>query len=761
MLVRVCLLLLAGGIAAQHSRVLLSSDHRAVLLVAVAACFCCRRLRGAGLVLLGYWLLMGAGADVIDARLQPRYAGDSLLTTVSICSAAKTVAGSSTFCVSPLSDKRLPTRSSVSWYMPAVTPGVGEVWQLELRLRRPRGLRNPGTFDRETWLFRKKIHATGYVVTGKRNQRLAVATLSLTDTFRRDFVEQAYRASDSAAAVLSAVGVGERASISREQWDRYAETGTSHLMAISGLHIGLAAAFAAVAGIVFSGWLRLPGNPRTYGVAAGCLFALVYALLSGFGVPAQRAVLMLWSALVLLLWRRRTNAVAILAAAAIVVFVGNPLALLAPGFSLSFAAVLVLIKIAAEFQGRAQGRLVRRLLALRALVKMQWALLFGLLPFTVLWFDRIAFAAPVVNLIVVPVFSAITAPLALLGMLTLPASNDLSLQLLKAAALSVDAIEDVIAWFAAFDFLSAEIVEPRGVMWCVLCLPVLWVVLPRGWPGRWIAIIAVAHIVSYRPIPVPTGCFDTDVLDVGQGLAVVVRSQSKILLFDTGVRYRNGGSVAEQVLLPFLGSQSQERIDVLVVSHADDDHAGGVAPLLKSLPVGHVYSGEPLRPDVNNLSRCKAGMSWRLDGVDVHILHPSRPGLSGNNASCVLQVVVGDYRMLLTGDIESAAERQLLKFADIQSDIVIIPHHGSATSSTPAFVEATRPRVAIASAGFANRWNFPKTSVVRRWQSIGARVYTTAESGALSFRVCEKSGVSAIVEQRLARQRFWHDGLMP
>ena len=250
---------------------------------------------------------------------------------------------------------------------------------------------------------------------------------------------------------------------------------------------------------------------------------------------------------------------------------------------------------------------------------------------------------------------------------------------------------------------------------------------------------------------------------MGQGLAVVVQTREHVLLFDTGASYRGGSSAAQQVVLPFLRSRGIRRIDWLIVSHADNDHAGGVRVLVDELRegrLGPVFAGESLPDILLNVADCSAGQRWTVDGIEFAVLHPEIDSRrDGNNASCVLEVRAGRHALLLTGDIEVAAERALIQRGLLRPvDVVLIPHHGSLTSSSKPFVDSTRPSLAIASAGYGNRWNFPRQRVVDRWQAAGAQVLDTATSGAISLSLCSTDGIRWLRRERQQQRRFWHDG---
>ena len=750
--------MLTGGFAAQHSRVLISSDLLQYLFVATLALFLFRRGRGAALMMLGFLVFVHAGAKVKLDRLDPRFAGDSMLTEVRVVDFPKQANGSVTFLVEPVNDPRLPRHSRIHWFEPPEVPSLGDTWELELRLRRPRGSSNPGGFRLEDWMFRERIHASGYVVPGKRNRLLASGPKNPTQRLRKGFVEFALTHGGESAPVLAAVGVGTRHLLSTNHWDRYARTGTSHLMAISGLHIGLAASASFVILALVFGSLRIGGNHLLQAMKGSGLVAAGYALISGFAVPSQRATLMLAAGGLAFLLRRRHDSPRIVAVAAVVVYFADPLSLMRPGFALSFAAVSLLLWFSAKFGRRSlrSGYLSRTTSRVRQLAGMQIALLFGLIPLTTMVFQRFSILAPVVNLVAVPIFSLVTVPLTLLSLIFYPWLPNIATLALQAAGFSISLIEKLIALFASVPFASLN-VATSGLHWLLVLLPALWVVLPRAWPGRWIAPLAVLALLVYRPPSPRPACFELHVLDVGQGLAAVVQTHTRTLLFDTGAGYRSGRSAATEVVLPFLHHRGIDSIDWLVVSHADNDHAGGFAPLVAETQPLRVYVGESIAG--LNAVLCQIGQQWQADGVTFRFLHPdSGTRFTGNDASCVLSVTAGPHQVILTGDIESVAEREILQRGDdLQSDIVLVPHHGSLTSSSHPFVARLQPRIAIASAAFGNRWSLPRQAVVDRWRGVGARVLNTASDGAISSLVCADGGIREVRRNRALTRRFWHD----
>ncbi len=732
------------------------SDVAIALLVASIIVLPRPLLRGPACFVLGYALFTVAGNTVVNGRLDAGYAGDSMLAAVRVVGIPRRTEQSVSLLVESTGDRRIPERVRLSWFRPRVMPLPGDVWELEIRLSRPRGNMNPGVFDRETWLFREKLLAAGYVVAGKRNRLLWSGAISRRDELRLGFVGRARAAaeSDEAAAVLAAVGVGARHLVTREQWERFAATGTSHLMAISGLHIGLAALCAFAIGFGAAGLLPGRANSIVVALLFSVSLAAVYAWLSGFGVPARRAVVMLTASAFIVVRRRQVDPAAVVAFAAMVVFVHDPIATLTPGFHLSFAAVVLLLWLARRRDGMTERwRLVA---GMRGLFVMQVFLLFGLLPLTAVIFHRFTPVATPVNLVAVPLFSFVTTPLTLGALAIGEHVESASISLLRLAAYSVDGLEALITIASSLPYAHLELAEFDGIARLLLLVPLAWVVLPPGWPARRIALLGVLAVVWWKPGPTPESCFDSWVLDVGQGLAVVVQNRQGVVVYDTGMAWQSGGSVARQVITPFLRRRGVARIDRLIISHADLDHSGGLEALREDFDIGHTIVGEPLAGVP--AWRCEAGRAWWQGAIHFEVLHPvdSRRE-TGNDASCVLRVSAGPHALLLTGDIEAAAERGLVqRGANLGADVVVVPHHGSLTSSSVPFVDSVHPNVAIVSSAYANRWGFPREDVVRRWRASGAEVLNTARDGAVFLRICAADGLVELRREREERRRFWH-----
>jgi len=764
-----CLCVLSGAYSLGLFRSLPADDLFLSLVILAGASFRLPETRFLAWFMLGFATMWVAAWSVIDDRLDPALQGETISIVAHIADFPRSTDKTFRFFVEQDQRSDLPARLRLSWYEPEVEPRVGEAWQLRVRLRRPHSYANPGGFDYEGWLFRLRIGATGYVVSHKDNQRLGTVPVGPMSRFRQEFVNRVTQLlpDDEAAAVLLAVGVGARHRITREQWDRYAITGTSHLMAISGLHIGLAAGGVfLLAWAIFAPFCRHM-NVRDMALIAAVLAAGFYAAVSGFAVPARRALLMAMLAAVAVLYRRKLNGAVLLAIPCLVLFFVDPVSIHAPGFKLSFAAVAILLWTMQSYFHQPplcagpcfnNPGTTKAIGNLRRLGTLQIALLAGLFPLTVLIFGRFSLIAPLMNLLVLPLFNFVTVPFCLVGMIFQGPLQPLGDQLLVIAYHSIRLVLSLVAFAAELPAIRAEILPPERLAVLIALLPVLYVAFPSGWPGRKLVWIAMAAVLLYRPPAPPPGCLDYQVLDVGQGLAVVLRTGEHTVLFDTGPSFRSGSSTADIVVIPFLKSRGIGNLDTLIVSHADQDHAGGVRAIASQFEIGRTLVGETVSGlDLQQIP-CSTASSWISDGVRFQFLHPL-PGAAweGNNASCVLEVAIGNHRILLTGDIEAPVEATLVENSLIGPvNTVIVPHHGSRTSSSPDFVTRLRPELAIVSAGFGNRWGFPKADVVRRWERGGARLLETGTSGAVGQRICIDSGVERLKRERWASRKYWH-----
>ena len=650
----------------------------------------------------------------------------------------------------------LPGRIRLNWYGSAPPLAPGERWRLKVRLRRPHGFLNPGSFDYEGWLFQQGIGAVGYVRKSSENRRLDEGGLTgMLDRWRQGvggWLRETLP--DSAGSrILPALVIGDRGRLGPEDWRVFKRTGTNHLVAISGLHIGIVAGLAYFFAARL--WCWLPGAPlRVPAPLVGYLSALVmaggYAAMAGFSLPTRRALIMLAVMLVAQLLKRRGLSVRGLVIALFAVVAIDPLSVLSPGLWLSFAAVAaIFLATRQRLGGDRPGR---------QWIHVQLAVTLGIAPLLLFFFGEASAIAPLVNLVAVPLFSLFLIPLSLLAMLlrAVPVLGDMLLQgVVWSLDQSVVLMQQAAAWPAA----SWQMAAPPDWVWGALVFGVVLLLIPRGIPGRAMAGFLLLPLIAIPPQRPHEGAFRFTLLDVGQGLAAAVETHRHLFLFDTGPRFSRRFDAGEAVLLPFLRHNGWRRVDRLIVSHGDNDHAGGVDSLHKGVEVASLLAGEAEELDRYDAERCRTGMQWKWDGVHFEILSPdSSLSQAGNNRSCVLRVSNGSGSVLLPGDIERGIERRLVRSGQpLHATVVVAPHHGSETSSSPSFVSAVRPRFVLYAVGYRNPHNFPRGPVVDRWLRSGATGLSTADSGAVRFDFPSTGEVRGPVAERTQRLRFWHD----
>lgn len=667
-----------------------------------------------------------------------------------------------------------PGKLLLSWYQNPPTLGVGERWRLKVRLKRPHGFMNPGGFDYEAWLFRQGIRAKGYVREARKseesdsllavNQRLAAAAGAYpVHQFRQHLREriQSVLHDHPLRGIVLALAIGDRQQIDRDQWQLLMRTGTNHLVAISGLHVGLVAGFAFF--VVRRLW-RLSATsvvhwPATKaGAVAGLLAATVYALLAGFSVPTQRALVMVAVVMLATLMQRHTRPSSLLALALILVLLIDPMAVLAPGFWLSFGAVAVILY-------GMSGRLAMRSVWWRW-GRAQWLVALGLFPAMLLLFQKASLVAPLANLLAVPWVSLVTVPLTLTGALLLAPLPMLGEWLLGLALWSVDGLWWWLEMLGHWRFAHWSQAAPAGWAMVAALFGLMWLLAPRGVSARWVGVLGFFPLLFVSPTLLPPGEAKFALLDVGQGLATVVQTRNHVLVFDAGPRFGSGFNTGEAVIVPYLLAQGRGHIDTLVVSHGDNDHIGGVPALLDSLPVQQVLTSEleksELKRDGIAVQACAAGQQWQWDGVQFAMLNPvdlkHERGRRENNRSCVLRVQAGNDSVLLTGDIEQAAEREMMArlAGRLRANVLVVPHHGSKTSSSIAFLESVSPEIALFPVGYRNRYGFPKAQIVQRYRDQHVRLFDTASHGAIELHLDGLAGLKDIHTYRQYAARYWH-----
>jgi competence protein ComEC len=706
------------------------------------------------------WTAFNAEVRLAD-RLDGANGGRDFAVSGYVSSFAAARAGQATFgfVVDDPRPDGVPRRLRLTWYDAPGDALPGSHWSLTVRLRPPRGLRNPAGFDFERWLLVNDYGATGYVRSGAGaapRPELVPAWLRFRSTLAERL--RAAASSDDGAALLVALALGERHLFAEQHWDDFRRTGTSHLVAVSGMHVALLGlvAFGAVRRL----WLRLPAPLCSFDLEAAALAAVLatayYAALTGFAVPAQRSLVMVGVGLAVLVARRHVPAARAFAATLLAVLAWDPFASLSASFWLSFVAVAVLLALAAPRplappRGHVFGTAWRF---------ASWQLVIGLalVPLSVVAFGEVSLVGPAANLVAIPFFNLLLVPAAVLATvaLSLPGLAALSLPAVGWVADLASATATALHWAAGLPAAALAVPAPPWPCFVVAALGVALAVAGPPVGARSLGWLAVVPLFApARPL-LPAGVARAVVLDVGHGLAVIVETRAHRLLFDAGPA-SPGLDAGADVAVPALGAQGRRGLDLLIVSHADNDHSGGAPAVVAAFPRADVLAGPDVR--LPRAERCERGQRWAWDDVQFEILHPPAGfATGGNDGSCVLKVTTERGELLLTGDVERRAEGQLLAEA-LAADVVVVPHHGSATSSSAAFVAAVAAKLAIASAGFENRWRFPRPEVRARWQRSGARVVVTGEAGAVT--VVLGTAEMQVSAERDGRHRYWQSPIFP
>jgi len=640
----------------------------------------------------------------------------------------------------------------------------GQRWQLTAKLKRPHSTQNPHGFDFESWSLAENIRATGSVK-GKP---------AMLDAFvwQPQYVVERIRqlvklriakvlADKPYNGVIQALVMGDDSQITVQDWQLFLRTGITHLMSISGLHITMLSGLMFV--LVSFIWRRVPHlanqiPTRKAATFAAVVTALAYGLVAGFSVPTQRTLYMLM-VFGVALWSGRHFAMAqVLALALLIVVLIDPWAVISAGFWLSFGAVALL--------SFAMGARLAQPHWLKIALRTQWAVTIGMLPLLLIMFHQASIISPLANAVAIPLVSFFVTPLALLGSF-LPIDWPLHL-----AYYLLDGCVVFLRWLNQLPVAVWQ--QHAPALWTLVpaLLGVVWILLPSGWPMRWLGVFGLLPMLLIQPDRPMPGDMKVTVLDVGQGLSVVVQTAQHTLLYDAGAKFNQQSDAGSRIVVPFLQGEGVQKLDGFIVTHDDNDHSGGMASVLALMPVGWFASSMPdttLIPTNTEQMKCYAGQSWHWDGVDFEVLHPSLQDyeyseIKDNDRSCVLKVTSASGSLLLTGDIERRAESALLAaYQDsvgvtLKSDVLVVPHHGSKTSSTPDFVEAVAPSVAIFTVGYLNRFRHPRSEVVSRYQAIDTKVMRSDYQGAvtLNFYKRESSPQIEVQSWRSQQKRYWH-----
>ena len=647
---------------------------------------------------------------------------------------------------------------------------AGERWQLTLRLKAPHGGSNPHGFDFELWLWEQGLQATGYVRSGAKDpQPLRLESTwqypveqlrqSVRDSIFKRLTGSAFPPERSEqtrlAGIVAALVVGDQRVIDRADWDLFRATGVAHLMAISGLHVTL---FAWVAALLI-GWswrrssrlcLAVPApNAALFG---GLALATAYAVFSGWGVPSQRTIWMLL-ALGLLQWsgKRWSWPRVWLLAAAVVVLI-DPWALLQAGFWLSFVAVGILFAGAAGSEVQAVTGIRPRV---RTMWREQWTITLALTPLTLLLFGQVSLVGLLANLVAIPWVTLVVTPLALLGVALAP--------LWDVSAWAVQALAALLQWLSAWPFATVSVAQPPWWAGVAGVFGGALLVFRLPWSLRLLGLPLLLPVLLWQAQRPLEGQFELLAADIGQGNAVLVQTAKHALVFDAGPRFSSESDAGHRVLVPLLRALAV-RLDTLVLSHRDSDHTGGAPAVLAMQPGAELLSSIEEDHELHLLRRgrrCEAGQSWVWDGVRFDVLHPLASDYDiqnkSNSLSCVLRISNGAQTALLTGDIEAAQEARLVAdAAPLRADVLLVPHHGSKTSSSAAFLDAVQPRFALIQAGYRNRYGHPAEPVLLRYAQRHIRVFDSPRCGAATWQSARPKDVKC---QRTQGLRYWHHRL--
>lgn len=641
---------------------------------------------------------------------------------------------------------------------PPLAPRAGERWRFTVRLKQPHGTANPGGFDFEAWMLERDLRAVGYVHTKGDNARQD----ELADGFNyrierwRESVRDKFSATlgnAPYAGILSALAIGDQDNIPPQQWQVFTRTGVNHLMSISGLHITMLASLAFA--VAYWLWRRstrltlwLPA--RKAAALAALLTAISYALLAGFAVPAQRTVYMVAAVTAALWLNRNFSPGQILAIALLGVLVPDPWAATSAGFWLSFGAVVLILYVTAHR--------IERLSWLKEYTAVQWAMTIGLTPLLLALFQQVSLVSPLANALAIPLVSLIVVPLVLLGA-ALPTEVPLWL-----AHIVMDGTMHFLEALSALP--QAVWIQHAPPAWSIVAavLGALWLLLPRGFPARWLGVLMMLPMFLNAPEPPADGTLRLIVFDDGQGLAVAAQTRNHALLYDAGPDFSGEADSGNRILVPTLRSLGIKRLDSLMLSHDDMDHIGGAASVLQAMPVGWLSSslpdGHPLHLQVGHSQHCADGQGWEWDRVRFDVLHPAleQGGYNkkqDNERSCVLRIGIGDQRILLVGDIEKDGERRLLKEhgGELHTTLLVAPHHGSKSSSSLDFVAATLPDHVVFTSGNRNRFGHPHAEVQQRYADSGAQLLRSDIDGAILVEM-DAHGLK-LERYRQSHRRYW------
>ncbi len=636
---------------------------------------------------------------------------------------------------------------------------AGKAYRFEVRMNRPRGLANPGVFDYEAWLFQRGIAARGYV-------RGSVETApefgaAWLDSLRASLKAEILRLAQdpTTAGIIVALALGDDSGLTDEQWELFRQTGTNHLFVISGLHIGLICLLAY--GLTLFTVKRFPAlmllaPAQKIALLPALAAACAYGFISGFGLPAQRALVMAAVFMLASLFSIKQPASLRFLLAMAVVLTLNPLSFLGMGFWLSFLAVGALLL--AQRPGK---RPTSPITWLMASLRPQLAVAAGLLVPLLFWIGEVSLLGPLVNIPAIPLVGFCVVPLCLLVACSVPFSETLAETLLQAASwllqVLLRSLDEVVALGSSFAILDHG--TPATLTLALLAAGSLLALMPRGFPGRRLAPLLLLPLFFAQAKSTREDLIRLHILDVGQGLAVIVQTRRQTLLYDTGASFSPDASMGDRVVLPVLNQLNVPKLDAVILSHSDDDHSGGFPAIAKALPIDRLYSSFNVPQATGPTYTCRNYINWRWDNVDFRFLHPAAPQANDNDNSCVLQIQAGDFTAILPGDIESTVERTLAATLreELRSNLLIAAHHGSNTSSSWPFLKMVNPEYVVFAAGYRNSFGHPATRVLERSSAFTSNLLNTSAEGMISFILTNPESDPQVTSFRTDHPRYWRD----
>ncbi len=758
-MLRTGIVILAGMVFAVFSPHLIDSLWVSFLPLVLLICALLPAFRVIGCFLAGFLWVSLAMHWQLHQRLPEQMNNKRLVLTGEVINIPQTTPGSTKFLFAPSSFSEpvvhLPPKIKLNWRNAPELLRPGQRWRLQVKLKQPYGYQNPGGFDYQRWLFSKGIQATGYVIERYPNTLLAESSLDL-DGWRLAINRhiQQHCSDCRQSGLIQALATGYRGNIDRLTRRLLQQTGTAHLIAVSGLHIGIIAAVFYMIGLWL--WRHIACLQRwaqsDVAIVSSWLGGLLYSLLSGFELPAQRAMMMLTVLLMTRLLRLPLNLLHTTVAAVLLVIVFSPLAVLSTSFWLTLNALMIIV-FASLLLHHGQSWLKQLVI-----VQSLFALLY--IPISLLVFNQWHPASFLANLIAVPWVSLLIVPanFLLLLLFWLPDSWLHWLYFLLDGLL--DGLVRMLMWLSSHGFGAINMPAPSAWWLLLLVIGALLALQPGRFVSRFLLLMGLPLVIFWHPRQPPL--LSMAVLDVGQGTSIVLATANHTMVYDFGPGNRRSYSLGEWVVRPFLQQAGIRQLDGIILSHSDQDHIGGMYALQKDFADTLVLSGmkKDIRqklPLLSNVHDCHHAPSWRWDGVLFEFLQTRHEATdSDNDRSCVLMVTAGAQRLLLTGDIEQLQEQRLIDrySGQLQADILIAPHHGSMTSSSVDFIAAVAARQVIFTSGFLNRWRFPRAQVIDRYRNSGAQIHNTAHSGAIMVS-CNQTECR-VERYRRRHARIWY-----